>query len=128
MDNSKDGLPDRFVVGTVSGFHGLQRTLKVRSDMNNPSVLLNIKTVELEPYKAPKIVSTVTSIKLDRSGLVMILEDFTDRTTAEYLLGATIFVDRAQINELEDEEWWVRDLVGLNATLQKVFTSELCAT
>ena len=91
MDKPKDGLPDRFVVGTVSGFHGLQGALKVRSDMNNPSVLLNIKTVELEPYKAPKIVSAVTSIKLDRSGLVMILEDFTDRTAAEYLLGATIF-------------------------------------
>ena len=36
-------------------------------------------------------------------------------------------VDRAQINELEEEEWWVRDLVGLDAyTTEGVHVGTVC--
>ncbi len=42
------------------------------------------------------------------------LEDIFDRTEAEKLLGALITTERKQIRELIEDEFWMRDLVGLD--------------
>lgn len=42
------------------------------------------------------------------------LEDISDRTQAEKLLGAIITTERKQIRDLDEDEFWMRDLLGLD--------------
>jgi len=45
----------------------------------------------------------------------MSLKEFEDRTASEAIIGATLFTERSQLNELSEDEWWLDDLIGLKA-------------
>lgn len=106
---------ERFSVGTVVGAHALRGTLKVRPTTNNPTLLLDIETVEVQlPLPGnPVEIAHVRNIKLDKNLFFIDLKEYTDRDAAEGLIGAEIFTSRDQLLELEEDEWWIDDLIGL---------------
>lgn len=115
----KTSNTNRFLVGTVVSVHGLKGTLKVKYETNNPMLLLDIETVEIVLPKQPPFFGTVDSLEIEKSLLMLRLEEVTDRNGAEELVGAKLYTELDQISELEDDEFWVRDLIGVD-----VFTTE----
>jgi len=104
----------RFKVGVVVGFHALNGGIKVRPNTNNFAMLLDIETVILAPLKAPEEICHVDSLKVDKGNLLMQLEEYPDRNSTETLIGAEVWTDKEQLAELEQDEWWIKDLVGLD--------------
>jgi len=107
-----------FPVGKIVGFHGLRGDVKIRPTTNNPMLLTDIEDVEVVVGKE-RLRLEVRDVKLEKRMLMVRFEGHPDRTSVEHFLDAEVFTTREQLNELEEDEWWVDDLVGL-----PVFTTE----
>lgn len=114
MTETKKILPKTdFIVGRVVGALGLKGVLKVRLETNNPDLLSDVKSVSVATAHGAKSNHRVESMKYEKRFMLVKLEDICDRTQAETLLGAMIATERKQIRELVEDEFWMRDLVGL---------------
>jgi 16S rRNA processing protein RimM len=102
-----------FKVGRVIGALGLKGVLKVRLETNNPDLLSAVKSVSIATAEGGKSNHRVESMRYEKRHMLVKLEDICDRTQAEKLLGAFITTDRKQIRDLAEDEFWMRDLVGL---------------
>jgi 16S rRNA processing protein RimM len=107
-----------FPVGKIVGFHGLKGEVKIRPQTNNPLLLLDIDDVEIIAGKERHRVE-VKDVKLEKRMLFIKFEHYPDRTSVEHLLDAQVFTTRDQLNELEEDEFWITDLIGLS-----VYTTE----
>jgi len=107
-----------FPVGKVVGFHGLRGDVKIRPRTNNPTLLLDIDDVEVS-LDVRRVKLKIADIRLEKRLLLASFEGYPDRTAVEHLLNAELFTTKSQLNELDQDEWWVDDLVGLN-----VYTTE----
>ena len=103
-----------FPVGEIVGFVGLQGKIKVRPSTNNPDLLLSIKSVLIDDNSEGGRIETVNKIAYEKKLLVLTLKGLTDRNAVEELKGAQMYTTREQLENLEEEEWWVEDLVGLD--------------
>jgi 16S rRNA processing protein RimM len=104
-----------FLVGKVVGVHGLKGELKIKPASNNPALALSIEDVEVRPFKGTSFKAKVQSIELEKRMLFLTLQGVDDRTAAERLVHSSIFTPRSQLEELEEDEWWSKDLIGLDA-------------
>ncbi|WP_457674965.1 ribosome maturation factor RimM [Thiolapillus sp.] len=121
QDSEGDG-PDRLVtLGRISGLHGVQGWLKVYSDTRPRENILNYSPWYLRRGREWEEVSLQHGRRQGKLVLAK-LEGCNDRETARELMGATIAVRRAQLQEglAEDEFYWT-DLEGLRVvTLEGV--------
>lgn len=113
-----------FLVGTVVGFQGLKGEVKVKTSTNSPELLLDISSVRIEYARGMRPSNgqetlTVRGARIDRRLLVLSFEELDDRTAAEHLESARLFAQEEELLPLEEEEYWVKDLVGLD-----VFTTD----
>lgn len=112
-----------FSVGQIVGFHGVAGEVKVKPDTNNLNLLLGIKHVELllpEASADPAPLKLkVKSTRADQRTLFLKFVGRPDRNAVEPFLGASLYVSKRELPELSEEEFWVKDLVGLD-----VFTTE----
>jgi 16S rRNA processing protein RimM len=118
-----DALPYDTRAGIVIGAHGVQGTLKVKPITATSSRLfspdaLNKKeiTVWLGPNQSEgKLVRVVSSKRQEPRGLYLVhLKDVLDRTSAENLVGLSLYGQSAQRAELTDDEYFVEDLIGMS--------------
>jgi len=114
IDDSNDQEEKEFCIGTVIGFHGLDGFLKIRSDISNASILDDVETVTIRRKDKTEETATVRQIKITQSQFSLALTEFPDRTAAESLLGATLYTMRSELGNLDADEFWVRDLVGMD--------------
>jgi 16S rRNA processing protein RimM len=105
---------DRFSIGAVVAMHGIQGAIKIRTQITNPSLLENLENIEFETKNHECTRATVDSLRFDKGHLVITVQEYPDRTSAEPLIGCTVYASRAQLGNLEEDEFWVRDLVGLD--------------
>ncbi|NJL72477.1 MAG: hypothetical protein HC888_13370 [Candidatus Competibacteraceae bacterium] len=73
-----------------------------------------IKKVKLVTDTAT-IYATVSKLYPEGRAVLLRLKDYPDRTTAEPLLGATVFTQRSQMGGLAEDEFWINDLIGMDA-------------
>lgn len=109
----ENNLDELFNVGQVIGALGLKGVLKVRLETNNPDLLSAVKSVSLATAHGARSNHRVESMKYEKRHMLVKLEDVCDRTQAERLLGARMTTERKQIRDLVEDEFWMRDLLGL---------------
>ena len=102
-----------FEVGKVVGFRGLKGELKVLPGTNNLSILLELETVKLVRPNGSVEEAVVQDIKTKDKVLLISLDKYQDRTSAEELRNCKIYTEPEQLLELEENEWWVTDLIDL---------------
>lgn len=102
-------------MGKVVGFHGLRGEMKVRPSTNNPDLLLDIEHVTIKLPSGQELEGTVDTVRLDRRLIVLSLAEYADRTAAESLTDAELYVSEDELAPLGQDEWWISDLVGLDA-------------
>ena len=108
-----------FRFGTIVGFHGLQGEVKVRPIANKPEILADVTTVQTAETKFYDAIDlTIRSIHFDKRMYYLAFEGFPDRTSVEHLMGAELMTWEDQILELEEEEFWVKDLIGMKVINQ----------
>ncbi len=103
-----------FVFGKIVGFQGLQGIVKVRPEANKPEVqehVTRLRTQETKQFPATDL--EIDSIEFEKRMYYLSFVDYEDRTSVEHLMGAVLMAWEDEIDELEEEEFWIKDLVGL---------------
>ncbi len=108
-------LKPQFPVGKVVGLHGLAGEIKVAPSTNTPELLLSVRCLTIRLSDGRKSQASVSSMRLAGCTLIMRLAEFSNRSQAERIMNAELYVEPAQLRPLEPEQYWVSDLIGLKA-------------
>jgi 16S rRNA processing protein RimM len=113
--SSETGSLPLLVMGEITGAHGLEGNIKVRSfaqaqDLFAPGSRVLVSSgnqSDVQPF-------VVKSCAPYKKGLLMRLAGIKDRDMADALIGKQILVPRNRLPEPEENAWYWEDLYGLN--------------
>lgn len=105
-------MTDMFPVGKIVGFHGLAGEVKVNVK-TSADLVGDIQTVTATHDKKPPLTLEVRNARTKGNLLFLSFTNYPDRTSVEPLLDYVLLVDRAELRDLTEDEWWLSDLVGL---------------
>ena len=125
VDLTSSKLPeDAIEVGRILDAWGVKGWLKVLPHSNDPESLLSAKTWYLQAPDAKfrpgfSLFSGTVSLNVDESkihsgSVVVKFVNLDDRTPAEALRGARIFLSRSSFPAASPDEYYWVDLIGLN--------------
>ncbi len=102
--------PGYLAVGQIIGAHGLNGELKVEAysdfpDRFAPGVTLYLGE-DLEEVQ-------VATVRPHKTNLLVCLEEVGDRNEAEEVRGLWFYVPEAEAAELEEGQYWIHDIIGL---------------
>lgn len=98
-------------VGTVGKPHGLNGTVVVHPETDNPERFERGQQVRDDTGRQ----LTVDRCQSSQAVLLVSFAEVTDREGAEALRGATLSIDPRERRSLSADEFWPEDLVGLEA-------------
>lgn len=101
------------LLGRVSGAHGIKGELKIRPYSGEPQSLLNYKHLLLTVAEANEPVEwKVEQARAHKSWAVIKLAGCDNRNRAEQLYRAEVFVHADELPELDEGEFYLRELEG----------------
>lgn len=104
----------RIEIGYVARSQGLHGEVRVRLYNEQSTLLDEVDSVRAEgPDGAPPRILQIESVRGGGKGLIVGFEGIADREAADRLVGAKLWVDRAQLPALEDGEYYHFELIGL---------------
>jgi 16S rRNA processing protein RimM len=102
--------PGYLAVGQIVGAHGLNGELKVEAYSDFPERFAPGATLYLGEDLEKVQIATVRPHK---TNLLINLAEIGDRNEAEEVRGLWLFVPEADAAELEEGQYWVHDIIGL---------------
>src|SRR5471030_2668848 len=91
-DKGKEGTTsDRFSIGFVVAMHGIQGAIKIRTQIANPALLENLENIQFEAKNHECTKATIDSLRFDKGHLVITVKEYPDLTSAEPLIGSTVY-------------------------------------
>ncbi|MBA4803444.1 MAG: 16S rRNA processing protein RimM [Brevundimonas sp.] len=109
MSESKEKL---VLVGQVAGGFGVKGEVRVTAWTADPMALLDYRDL-LRADGSPGL--TLLSGRLDKNGVVGRAKEIATKEAADALRGLKLFVPRARLPEPEEDEFYLADLIGLEA-------------
>lgn len=100
-------------VGKVTGAHGIQGELKVMPLTDDPGRFEEFEALSIDGKTYP-----IRNVRLHQGKVLLTLKGIKDRTAAEALRGHFIEIDRDEAQELEDDEFYIVDLIGSEVFLK----------
>jgi 16S rRNA processing protein RimM len=101
-------------IGSVSGLHGLKGRLKIKSEFNNPTLVLSAREILFVTEDgALQFHCEIDQIRFEQSSFYLLLRDHNSRTEVEKYCGLDAYVLKSELAQLTEDEWWASDLVGL---------------
>lgn len=103
-------LTDPVVIGVVGPPHGVRGTVRVRAVGSGRHLREGMEPVaDGRRYR-------ITRVRPTPKGFLVDLENIRDRTEAAGLRGLELSLDRHELDDLEDGEFYVGDLIGMRAS------------
>lgn len=103
-------------IGYVARSHGLRGAVRVRLYNASSKALEEVPVVHLEgPGEKPRRSYKIVAVRLSGEFGILELEDVSDRTRADALIGAKVWVSREALSPLEADEYYHFELIGLRA-------------
>ncbi|WP_375566375.1 ribosome maturation factor RimM [Oceaniradius stylonematis] len=101
------------LMGVIGAPHGVRGEVRVKSHTGDPLALGDYGPL----FSKDGAMFTVADIRPAKTVVVVRFRQVDGREAAEALNGTELFVDRSQLpdGELEDDEFFIDDLVGLEA-------------
>jgi 16S rRNA processing protein RimM len=115
MPNGVDQIDEtdaRICVGAIAGPSGVRGDVKIKSFTQEPEDVVNYGPVETEDGSQTFVLKMLRSVK---GGISARIEGINSREKAEGLKGTKLYISRDMLPELDDEEFFIEDLVGLKA-------------
>jgi 16S rRNA processing protein RimM len=105
-------IPDDLAqVGFVFGAYGVAGWVRIRPFSEDADALLKVKTWWLDKPAMRDV--DVQQVKLHGGDVVARLVGVSDRSVAESLKGAAVFIPQSRFPVLSDDEFYWTDLIGL---------------
>ena len=101
---------DRIKVGKITGAFGIRGELKVYPYTDRPE-----RFEELDSIFAGENEYNITGVRYQKNLVLLRLEGISDRTGAEKMKGTDLTIRRENLRELEEDEFFIFDLIGLEA-------------
>jgi 16S rRNA processing protein RimM len=101
---------DLICVGVVAGVHGLKGAVKIKSFMENQEDILSFGPLFNRAFRDSY---KITLVSKNKKGIVARLSGIEDRNAAEGIKGLELYVPRAVLPELNKDEFYYHDLIGL---------------
>jgi 16S rRNA processing protein RimM len=102
---------DTLLVGVITAAHGLRGQVKMRAITNNPDGLRRVRTIYLGPNRQPY---RLRALQQQKPGmLILTLDGVSDRTGAEDLRAAEVFIHERDAAPLAEDEYFIHQLYGL---------------
>lgn len=105
----------KYRVGQIVNTHGLRGDMKIYSYTDYPERFGEIDYVFIDEEEEKFFVEKV---KYHKSTPIIKLKGIDSIEDADHLRGKTLYIDESNLRELEDDEYMIADLVGMQAYLQ----------
>ncbi len=101
---------DRIKVGKITGAFGIRGELKVYPYTDKPD-----RFEELDRVFADSQEYVITNVRYQKNLILLKFQGISDRNAAEKLRGTELSINRENLRELEEDEFFIFDLIGLEA-------------
>ena len=105
-------MKETLTIGKIIGVHGIAGELKVMPITNDPDRFYDLEEVSLIKNGQSQQYH-VESVRLHKGQVLLALVEVPDRTAAEKLRNYFVEVDRAHAVDLEEDEYFITDLIGM---------------
>ena len=116
MSKKTDGPTEgRYEIGRIVGVHGVRGDMLVLPVTDFPERFLGMKEMDIRLPQRPMRTYKVRRIKPyeGKNTFFLSLEGIDNREAAEAMKGAEISVEADDRVELEEDEYWLEDIIGL---------------
>ena len=107
-------MVDYFEIGQISNTHGLKGELKVRPYTENAKRFEKIKRVLIRNKQDGFDEYEVQSVRYQKDIVLLKLQGIDDIDIAENLKTQSLIIPREDAKELEENEFFIADLIGCN--------------
>ena len=104
---------DFLLIGKVIGAHGIKGAVKIVSYAEAMDVFQPGDTILVKPVQSTAQAYKITWSQPHKKIVRLALQAISDRTEAEALIGATLFINKAALPELEADTYYWFDLIGV---------------
>jgi 16S rRNA processing protein RimM len=99
-------------IGRVTRAHALAGELRVEPHWAGSESLFEVEEVRLERDGRPPVLARVESARPNNKAVLLKLAGIDDRTAAEALRGARVWIERSRLPESDSGEFYLCDLIG----------------
>ena len=110
---TKSDPKSRIAVGVFGAPHGVRGELRLKSYTDDPLAIADYAPLTDETGERRFVLTSARPVKDDL--LIVKVEGVTDRDKAALLTNLSLHVDRDQLPEADEDEFYYADLVGLRA-------------
>jgi 16S rRNA processing protein RimM len=115
------------LIGKVTATHGIRGQLRVVPFSGEAESILSQRRLILKGPNDESEAFEVANSSVHGKRVLLSLKSLDDINKVEYLVGREIYVERGQLPELPDGEYYWCDLIGLKVyTVQGKFLGKLC--
>ena len=123
-------MVDYFEIGHIDNTHGLRGEMKVRNYSNNPKRYEELKNI-LVKVKDEYVEYQIEKVRYQKDIVLLKLVGIDTIEQAEKLKGLSIYIKRADAPKLNEDEYYIADLIGseiyendtLIGVLEDIFTA-----
>jgi 16S rRNA processing protein RimM len=113
LDNGEIDLTERFQVGVITTPHGLKGEVKVFPTTDDPGRFRVLRELILKEKKSERVLK-VRSVKFFKQFVILGFEGLNRIEDVEQLRGCSLLVERKDAVPLEENEYYIADLIGLS--------------
>ena len=110
---------DLVLIGKIVGAHGLKGTTKIQSYAESLEIFKSGTVLLVSSPDGSENRYEIDWIKPHSRGALLTLKEITGRDQAESLIGSELYIEKAELPELEPGAYYWFDLVGV-----RVYTSD----
>ena len=106
-------MTERFQVGVITSTHGLRGEVKVFPTTDDPGRFLVLKELILQEKRSERRIR-IRSVKFFKQFVILGFEGMNRIEDVEKLRGCPLLVERKDAIPLEEDEYYIADLIGLS--------------
>lgn len=107
-------MDDLLKVGVITSTHGIRGEVKVFPTTDDPRRFLDLEEIILDTGKEKKIL-TIDRVKFFKNMVILKFKEYDNINDVEMYRQKELFVTRDQAVPLEENEYFIADLIGLQA-------------
>lgn len=108
-------MEQRFQVGVITSTHGVRGEVKVFPTTDDAARFKKLKQVILDTGKE-EVLLEITGVKFFKNMVILKFEGIDDMDTANQYRQKRLYVTRENAVKLEENEYYIADLMGLKVT------------